>query len=90
MARFYHRRLPADVPQAYTRAAVSYVIKLGLFAAALLIVGVICMIIFGNIWARTGIGAATVVVVGGLLLFAWSVDRREKAKRAGLEDLPNV
>jgi Flp pilus assembly protein TadB len=69
---------------------VSYVIKLGLAAAALLIIGVIGLIIFGNIWARTGIGAAIVVVVGGLLLFAWSVDRKEKAKRAGLEDLPNV
>jgi hypothetical protein len=67
-----------------------YVVKLGLAAAGLLILGVVGMIIFGNIWARTGIGAAMVVVVGGLLIFAWSVDRKQKAKRAGLEDLPNV
>jgi Flp pilus assembly protein TadB len=66
------------------------VVKMGLFAAGLLILGVLGMVIFGNIWARTGIGAATAVVVGGLLIFAWSYDRKEKAKRAGLEDLPNV
>ena len=68
----------------------SYVVKLGLAAAGLLILGVIAMVIFGNIWVRSGIGAAIVVLCGGLLYFGWSVDRKEKAKRAGLEDLPNV
>ena len=46
--------------------------------------------IFGKIWARIGIGAAIVVVVGGLLLWAWNVDRKEKAERADLEGLPRV
>jgi Flp pilus assembly protein TadB len=78
-------------PQQYSRQRMSgYVVKLGLAAAGLLVLGVLGMAIFGNIWARSGIGAATVVVVGGLLILAWSVDRKEKAKRAGLEDLPNV
>jgi len=67
-----------------------YPVKLGLAAGALLIAAVAAMAIFGNIWARVGIGAAFVVVCGGLVLFAWNLDRKEKAKRAGLEDLPNV
>jgi hypothetical protein len=37
-----------------------------------------------------GIGAAIVVVFGGLLLFAWNVDRKERTKRQGLEDLPPI
>ena len=37
-----------------------------------------------------GIGAAIVVVCGGLLLFAWNVDRKDKAKRAGIDELPRV
>ncbi len=67
-----------------------YVVKLGLAAVAFLILGVLGIVVFGNIWARTGIGAAMVVVFGALLIFAWLYDRKEKAKRAGLEDLPNV
>ncbi len=68
----------------------SYALKLAGAAIALLILGVIGIAIFGNIWARVGIGAAIVVVFGGLLLFAWSVDRKDKAKRAGIDELPRV
>ena len=35
-------------------------------------------------------GAALVVVFGGLLLVAWYLDRKEKAKRAGIDELPRV
>ncbi len=68
----------------------SYALKLAGVAILLLIAGVVAIAIFGNIWAQVGIGAAIVVVCGGLLLFAWSVDRKDKAKRQGLEDLPPV
>ena len=34
--------------------------------------------------------AAIVVVFGGLLLWAWNVDRKDKAKRAGIDELPRV
>ena len=68
----------------------SYALKLAGAAIALLVLGVIGIAIFGNIWARVGIGAAIVVVFGGLLLFAWSVDRKDKAKRAGIDELPHV
>ncbi len=68
----------------------SYALKLAGVAILLLFAGVAAIAIFGNIWAQVGIGAAIVVVCGGLLLFAWNVDRKDKAKRQGLEDLPPV
>jgi len=68
----------------------SYVLKLGGAAILLLFAGVIAFVLFGNIWARVGIGAAIVVVGGGLLLFAWNVDRKERAKRAGIDELPRI
>jgi hypothetical protein len=68
----------------------SYVLKLGGAAILLLFAGVIAFVLFGNIWARVGIGAAIVIVGGGLLLFAWNVDRKERARRAGVDELPRV
>jgi hypothetical protein len=68
----------------------SYPIKLGLAAVAFLFLGVLGIIIFSSVWARIGLGAALVVVCGGLLLWAWNVDRKEKAKRAGVDELPRV
>ena len=68
----------------------SYVLKLGGAAILLLFAGVIAFIIFGDIWARVGIGAAIAVVGGGLLLFAWNVDRKEREKRAGIDELPKI
>jgi Flp pilus assembly protein TadB len=69
---------------------VSYALKLAGAATAILFLGVLGIVIFGNIWARVGVGAAIVVVCGGLLLFAWNVDRKDKAKRAGIDELPRV
>ena len=48
------------------------------------------ILIFDAIWFRVGLGAAIVVVCGGLLLFAWNTDRKDKATRAGLNELPRV
>ena len=36
------------------------------------------------------LGAALLVVFGGLLLLAWNVDRKDKAKRAGIDELPPI
>jgi Flp pilus assembly protein TadB len=66
---------------------VSYPLKLGAAAIAFLLVGVLLVLIFDAIWFRVGFGAAAAIVAGGLILWAWSVDRKEKAKRA---DLPPV
>ncbi len=68
----------------------SYAIKLGGAAVAFLLIGVVLILIFDALWFRVGLGAALVVGVGALLLFAWNVDRKDKAKRAGLDELPPV
>jgi len=68
----------------------SYAFKLGGAAIAFLLIGVVLILIFDAIWFRVGLGAAVVVGVGALLLFAWNVDRKAKAKRAGLDELPRV
>ena len=67
-----------------------YGFKLAGAAIAFLLLGVLVIRIFGGIWARIGMGAALVVVFGGLLLVAWYLDRKEKAKRAGIDELPRV
>ena len=58
------------------------------YAAALiglLIAGVLGIIIFDRIWYQVGLGAAILVVCGGLLFFAWRTDQKDKAARAGLD-----
>lgn len=67
-----------------------YGLKLAGAAILMVLAAAVAIIIFEDLWTRVGIGAAVVVVVGGLLVFAWSVDRKDRAKRAGLEDLPPV
>ena len=67
-----------------------YALKLGGAAIVILFAGVFAIALFGDIWTDVGLGAATIVVVGGLLLIAWYLDRKEKAKRAGIEDLPHI
>ncbi len=54
-------------------------------AVLILVAGAIAILLFEGLWIRVGIGAAFLVVVGGLLLIAWNIDRKAKASRAGLE-----
>lgn len=54
---------------------------------AVLLLGVLGIVIFDRIWYQVGLGAAIVVVCGGLLFFAWWTDRKDQAARAGLEDI---
>ena len=68
----------------------SYALKLGGAAIVLLVLGILGIVLFDAVWARIGLGAALIVVFGGILLFAWNVDRKDKAKRAALDELPNV
>lgn len=67
-----------------------YGLKLAAAMIGILILGFIAIWIFGDIWYRVGIGAALVVVVGGLLLGAWYVDRRDREARADIDELPPV
>ena len=68
----------------------SYVVKLAGAAIGIFLLGILAVVIFDKLWLQVSLGAAVVVVCGILLLIAWYADRKEKAKRAGLEDLPPV
>ena len=67
-----------------------YAFKLAGAAIAILFLGVLGILIFDRIWMQVGLGAAIVVVGGGLLLFAWMTDRKDRAARAGFDELPPV
>jgi hypothetical protein len=56
-------------------------------ACGILLLGALGIVIFDRIWYRIGLGAAIVVVCGGLLLFAWMTDRKDRAARAGLDEI---
>jgi Flp pilus assembly protein TadB len=60
-------------------------LKLACVAAGLFLAGIAGIVVFSGLWFRIGLGAAIVVVVGGLLLFAWRKDRKDRELRAGLE-----
>jgi len=68
----------------------SYVLKLAGAAIGIFMLGVLVVVIFDKLWFQVGLGAAIVVVCGALLLIAWRADKKDKAKRAGLEELPRV
>ena len=68
----------------------SYGWRLGGAAIAILLLGVLVLVIFDRIWFRIGFGAAIIVLFGGLLVLAWHLDRKDKAKRAGLDELPPI
>jgi membrane protein implicated in regulation of membrane protease activity len=63
----------------------SYPLKLGGAAMALLIVGVIAILIFSELWFRIGFGAAVAILSAVLIYFAWRSDRKAREERAGLE-----
>lgn len=68
----------------------SYGFKLAAVAIALILAGGLAIAIFSNIWLERGLGAAFLVVGGGLLLIAWRVDRKGREARKGIDELPPV
>lgn len=67
-----------------------YGFKLAGAAIGILLLGILAILLFDALWFQIGFGAALVLVFGGILLLAWNTDRKEKAKRAGLDELPPV
>jgi Flp pilus assembly protein TadB len=65
-------------------------LKLAGAAIVFLILGVIAIVIFDAIWVQVGLGAALAVVFGALLAFGWYVDRKERKRREGLDELPPI
>ena len=89
MRRFYHRARLGPV-EFVDCGPMSYALKLAAVAIGFLLVGALGIVIFSRIWYRVGFFAALLIVFGGLLLLVWNVDRKDKAKRAGLDELPPV
>ena len=63
------------------------ILKTVAIAVAVLVVGLIGIVVFTDVWAQVGIGAAILVICAPLLIWAWNMDRKEKAQRQGLEDI---
>ena len=68
----------------------SYGFRLAAAGIAILLGAVAVVLLFDGIWLQVGLGAAIVVVVGGLLLVTWVVDRKDREKRAAIDELPRV
>jgi hypothetical protein len=54
---------------------------------AVLLLGALAIVLFDRIWYQVGLGAAIVVVCGAVLFFAWWTDRKDRAARAGLDEI---
>ena len=64
----------------------SYAFRMAAIAIGVIAAGFAAILIFGNIWVRSGIGAAVLVLIVVLLLIGWNVDRRDAARRAEYDD----
>lgn len=70
--------------------AMSYPLKLGAAAIAILTLGLIAILIFDRVWFQVGFGAAVVLLCVVLLGLAWMSDRKAKKVRGGIDELPPV
>ena len=66
---------------------IRYGFKFVVVALAALLLGVIGIIVFTDVWARVGLITAIVVVCSPLIIYAWFYDRRERERRQGLRDI---
>jgi Flp pilus assembly protein TadB len=63
------------------------VVKWTAIAFAAGVVLVIGIVVLEEVWLQVGLGAALFVICIPLLIWAWLVDRKEKARRQDLEDI---
>jgi len=69
---------------------VGYGLKLAGAAALLILAGGLAIMIFSDVWRNRSLGAAMLIVGGGLLLVAWFIDRKGRKARKGLDELPPI
>jgi Flp pilus assembly protein TadB len=63
------------------------VVKWTAIALAAGVVLVIGIVVLEEVWLQVGLGAAILVICIPLLIWAWLLDRKEKARRQDLEDI---
>ena len=68
----------------------SYPWKLAGAAMLMVIVGAIVIVIFEDLWLQVGLIGAMVIVFGGLIALVWLIQRKDHARRKGVDELPRV
>jgi hypothetical protein len=68
----------------------SYPWKLAGAAMLMVVVGALVIIIFEDIWLQIGLVGAMVVVFGGLIALVWLLQRKDRERRKGVDELPRV
>jgi Flp pilus assembly protein TadB len=68
----------------------SYPWKLAGAAMLMVVVGALVIIIFEDIWLQVGLVGAMVVVFGGLIGLVWLLQRKDRERRKGVDELPRV
>ena len=63
------------------------VVKWTAIALAAGVVLVIGIVVLEEVWLQVGLGAAILVICIPLLIWAWLLDRKAKARRQDLEDI---
>jgi Flp pilus assembly protein TadB len=68
----------------------SYPWKLAGAAMLMVVVGALVIIIFEDLWLQIGLVGAMVVVFGGLIGLVWLLQRKDRERRKGVDELPRV
>jgi Flp pilus assembly protein TadB len=68
----------------------SYPWKLAGAAMLMILAGALAIVIFEDIWVQAGLFAAMVVVFGGLIGLVWLLQRKDRERRKGVDELPRV
>jgi Flp pilus assembly protein TadB len=68
----------------------SYPWKLAGAAMLMVVVAALVIIIFEDLWLQIGLVGAMVVVFGGLIGLVWLLQRKDRERRKGVDELPRV
>ena len=68
----------------------SYPWKLAGTAMLMVVAAAVVILIFEGIWVQVGLIGAMVIVFGGLIAFVWVLQRKDRERRKGVDELPRV